>query len=576
MSTVIDRRRFLQGTAGLAGVAMSAVALDACGAGKDDDAGAPTESSSGTQANSPSTGGMTAPVTTSSGQSPTAGGANSLLPTYVADDKVKPDLMGTADGVASGFLAYPQDPPKVTDGTPGKTTAVSAFLMTPGALPPAVSSNKFWQELNKRLGVDFKANLIPAAEYSAKIAAMVGSGDVPELTQISAGSVPNLPEALKAMFTDLTEYLSGDAVKSYPCLAALPTIAWQSTVYNKGIYGIPFPLGVAGSYAFLRKDIFAELGAPTEITNGDDLKKLFATLTDVKKNRYASCQPTNVLAYVQLMLGAPNGWKLDNGAFVSAYETDEYAQGLDIVSQMWKAGVLHPDSFAGTIQFKAALGGGQVPIAFDAYSAWPGYVRDYGTDNPKFALDVLIPPKWDGGGQARQYLGSGSYTFVAIKKGKADRTKELLDIVNWFAAPFGSEEYLFKKYGIAGYDYTLKGTDPILTSVGTNEVHLPTSYVANPAPFLYEPGLPDVTRQEYGIQQKLVPSGVQSPAVGLVSATSTAKGASLTKPLTDAISDIIQGRKPVSSWSDVVKTWRNSGGAQVATEFAEAYAALHG
>jgi putative aldouronate transport system substrate-binding protein len=572
MSTVIDRRRFLQGTAGLAAVALSAVALDACGS-NDDDAAGPTGATGSTTAGASSP----ATSTVANGSSSTTGASkDSLLPAYVADDKVTPDLPGTADGVASGFLAYPQDPPKVTEGTPGRTSAVSAFLMTPGALPPPVGSNKFWQELNKRLGVDFKANLIPASEYTPKVAAMVGSGDVPELTQISASSVPNLPEALKAMFTDLTEYLGGDAVKAYPCLAALPTIAWQSTVYNKGIYGIPFPLGVAGSYAFTRKDLFAELGAPTEISSGEDLKKLFTTLTDVKKNRYASCQPTNVLAYVQTMLGAPNAWKLDDGKFVSAYETDEYAQGLDIVSQMWKDGVLHPDSFAGTIQFKAAFGGGQVAMAFDGYSAWPGYVRDYGPDNPKFALDVLIPPKWDGGGQAGQYLGKGSYTFLAIKKGTAERTKELLDIVNWFAAPFGSEEYLFKKYGIAGHDYTLKGADPILTATGTNEMHLPTSYVANPAPFLYEPGLPDVTRQEYAIQQKLVPSGVQNPAVGLVSPTDTAKGRALAKPVGDAINDIIQGRKPVSSWSDVVTTWRNSGGSQVAAEFADAYAALHG
>ena len=49
------------------------------------------------------------------------------------------------------------------------------------------------------------------------------------------------PELLRAKFADLTEHLSGDAVKEYPFLANLPTESWRTCVFNGGIYGLPVP-----------------------------------------------------------------------------------------------------------------------------------------------------------------------------------------------------------------------------------------------------------------------------------------------------------------------------------------------
>jgi len=37
-----------------------------------------------------------------------------------------------------------------------------------------------------------------------------------------------------------------------------------------------------------------------------------------------------------------------------------------------------------------------------------------------------------------------------------------------------------------------------------------------------------------------------------------------------ATNDIIQGRKPVSTWADAVKKWKSGGGDKIAEEYAQA------
>ncbi len=39
-------------------------------------------------------------------------------------------------------------------------------------------------------------------------------------------------------------------------------------------------------------------------------------------------------------------------------------------------------------------------------------------------------------------------------------------MLNYLAAPFGSEEHLFRTYGIEGVHHELDGTDPVLTEKG--------------------------------------------------------------------------------------------------------------
>src|SRR5437660_5380656 len=61
-----------------------------------------------------------------------------------------------------------------------------------------------------------------------------------------------------------------------------------------------------------------------------------------------------------------------------------------------------------------------------------------------------------------------------LKKASPDRIKELLRIMNFLAAPFGSQEDLLLSYGIQGQDYSL---DPKGNPVPTSEGIARASYV---------------------------------------------------------------------------------------------------
>lgn len=492
------------------------------------------------------------------------------LPTYIKSTVVTPDLAGdAARGIPDGYLAYPADPPKATSGAPAKGGEITTFTQVPGALPPPMDRNPFWQELNKRVGATMRMTLTPQAEYGAKLATLMAGGDLPEMVQFS--SLRDLPNILKARFQDLTPYLSGDAVKDYPNLAALPTTSWRNTVYSGGIYGIPFPLGLASNILFKRQDILDEIGATDEITSGEDLLNLFREVTKSKSNRWAIGAPLPFLnIYLAEMFDAPNEMRVEDDTFTSVYETEEYKAALDQCAKMWKEGLFHPDALGKPS--KTWFGAGTVVFSVEGYSAWPGLLRDFGTNNPKFRLGAVAPQKWEGGGAAAKFQGTGMFTFTALRKASEDRIKELLNVLNWFASPFGSEEYRFRKYGIADRDYTLNGSDPIPTSTGAQETLVPTSYIANPAPFLYQPGNPDGTREEFEFQQKIMEKSKPKPTIGLYSATSQTNSATISKNLTNVIQDIISGRKPISTWDEAIKAWRAGGGDEIKRELGKSYA----
>src|SRR3954454_22226130 len=67
-------------------------------------------------------------------------------------------------------------------------------------------------------------------------------------------------------------------------------------------------------------------------------------------------------------------------------------------------------------------------------------------------ITAWVPPGFDGGKAFyHTFPGYNSCAVIPSKVGKdAERAKELLRILDYFAAPFGSEEWLFLKNGIEG------------------------------------------------------------------------------------------------------------------------------
>ena len=151
----------------------------------------------------------------------------------------------------------------------------------------------------------------------------------------------------------------------------------------------------------------------------------------------------------------------------------------------------------------------------------------------------------------------------------------LLRVLNWMAAPFGTEEYLFRKFGLPGRHYTLKGTDPVLTEAGGSEVCLgefPIQYLADGGYPVYFPGHPEAVDVAYNHLKAILPTAILQPTYGLYSPTQSTKGKVFDTRFDALTKDIQLGRADLSAWDKAVADWRKSGGDAIRHEYEEAMA----
>ena len=69
----------------------------------------------------------------------------------------------------------------------------------------------------------------------------------------------------------------------------------------------------------------------------------------------------------------------------------------------------------------------------------------------------MVPPFAADGGKPVYFLGPRILGYSILKKGSPDRVKEVLRMMDFFAAPFGSEEYNLTHYGVKDVHYALDG-----------------------------------------------------------------------------------------------------------------------
>lgn len=487
------------------------------------------------------------------------------LPSYVpATGGVQPDLPGTEEGVQPAFFSYPDERPKVVPEKPGSGGAVTGMANIYYAIPPTPPKNKYWAELNERLGVDLQLQMVPNADYARKFPTTIAGDDIPDFLQLQV--VPKMPQLLESKFTDLTEFVSGDAINEYPNLANIPERCWKTTVYNGGIYGLPIPREAVGTYPFVREDLFDEAGVSIAPKNYDEFHEMAKALTKPANNQWAFGAATAVLSFASWMLGGANGWREEGGKLTNAIETDEYRKALDVTRQFWKEELVHPDAFADSVPIKTWFVGGTVCIDPTGYAGWAQYIQD-SRGIPGFKLNLLTTPGWDGG-LGKPTMGGTSYATCGLKKADDDRIRELLRIANWLAAPFGSEEYFFRLYGIEGVDHELDDNgDPQFTDTGLRETVIPIRYFADcPAP-IYQPGRPDDAKIQHAYQEQIIPTVVPNPTLGLFSDTNATDGATLTDNFEAVRDEIIQGRKPLDALDEALDDWRSKGGDTIRSEY---------
>lgn len=495
------------------------------------------------------------------------------LPTYIPFKGVTPDLPGTEQGVDPAFRNFPKDRPKSVEEKPGSgTDPVSGMAIIYFAVPPTPPQNKFWAGLNERMGIDLKLQMVPNADYTQKFATTIAGNELPDVLQFPNGApapVANMPQVLDKRFENLSEHLSGDAVKDYPNLANIPTRTWRSAIYNGGIYGIPIPRGAIGNYHFIRQDLFEAAGVSPEPKSYEELIDAGKALTDAKKRRWAYGLINQPRQLLRAMNAEPNIWANEGGKLTHQYETEQYKQTITDLIEMWKSGVMHPDSFNAAQPFKQLFNAGTVAInANDGYPGWNQYILD-NMSNPNFKLGLMPIYTRDSGELAKWGYGSGFFAISAIKKQDSpDRVKMILRMLNYLAAPFGTEEYAYRLYGEEGVHHTInEAGNPVLTAAGTSEATIPVRYLADAPYTIFQPGRPDDADTQHAYQSLEIPTGIPNPTIGLFSNTAAEKNSNIDKNFNDGVNQIIQGRNPLTDLEGLVSTWRSEGGDQMRTEY---------
>ncbi len=541
----IDRRLLMKGAAGLGVSAAAVSALAACNPG-----------GSGTG----DTGGVR--------------DAGVTLPTYKKFAGVKADLPGDAAGVPDAFFTYPRPPVAEFTDKPcsgGKITGMYGGYNPPPTTPP---TNRWWADLNNRLGATFDVQITPASDYPAKLAAAIAGDLLPDIVQLQ--NVNRLPDVLKAKFHDLTDFISGDKINDYPNLANLPTLTWKTCVYNKRIMAFP-PQNIVGAGTWcVRKDVFTKLGTEFAPTSPDEVRTASMEVTDAKASRYAFASADHVLIGLGCtMWNSPNGWGEQGGKFTLMQETEEYKQALDWTAKMWKSGVIHPDAF-GTINGPGLFQSANVALFSYGGVGWGG-VLNAGIKGLDFGF--YTAPTAAGGGVGAKRLGTGTYLLAGITKQKSDdRVREILRLIDYMSSPFGTKEYLGNVYGLEGRDFSwddrLKA--PIKNSLGGSEVTNEFTYIGCRPYVVFNPGHADVAKAFYSHQVKTIPVGRADPTAILYSETNDKLGANLVAKLDDVKSQVIQGRKTMADLDQAVADWRSAGGDKIRSEFEAAFAASQG
>lgn len=500
-----------------------------------------------------------------------------VLPGYVPNQAIKPDIPGTAgaQGAVSdpAFLRYPASPIRTVPGSVG--SGGSYVTMTPlwGSIPPS-SGNGYYEAVNKALGATLKMQPADGTTYANALPPLFAADKLPDWINIPAwtNATLSLGEAVGVKFADLTPYLAGDKIKQYPNLANVPANAWVSGVWNGKLYGIPvYPSGsVFTGTHFYRRDIFDKRGVSPDLKNADDLFDLGRQLTDAAAGRWAFDDLFgDDGAYIGLIFGIPatGKWIDSGGKLQHRYELPAMAEALAWHAKLVKAGYVHPDAVANNSQnAKQRFWSGKVAVCADGTGAWNGDDAKSGTAaNPDYRRQAFKPFSASGGKPAVE-LNPGAGMFSYLNKRLSDKQiRECLAIANYLAAPYGSVEWLTVNFGTPGAQYTMVEGNPVLTELGSKEVATTFQFLAcPPAATTVMSGFPQVAR-DYAAWQAEAVQHAYKPLFYGMNITEPPQYASIGQAVKDTMADVRLGRKPVSAYTDAVAAWRKQGGDALRT-----------
>lgn len=489
---------------------------------------------------------------------------------------IKPDIAGVRP-IPDGYTRYPAKLTRAVTDKPGKSgQTIKAMTPAWGPAPPGLGSNAYLDAVNDALGIKVDFSVQDGNTYADKLNAIMGARDVPELLCVPGWEIPKIPrfaEAVKALFEDLTDHLKGDAVEAYPMLGTLPAGSWRESIWNERLMAIPNPTDGPFPWAlFSRRDLLdaADLQAPKTI---DELYEIGKKITDPNKNVWAFSDIFQMVQMFYKCPGSKQGWRRrSDGTPEFKYETQEFRAAVEFMAKLCKEGLVHPDLLASKgADAKQLFSSGRILFHQDGVGAWQPLQAQY--QKVTSSLNIQPVPVFSATGGDPLVHGDDepiSYTF--IKKGlPRERVQELLRVISWCSAPFGTEEYVLREYGLEGKHHTRDASGgPAKSDLAFKEIQNQYFFISGRSPVIAPyPETPNYVKDLLTYSNNMVKYLEKDPWDGL-KLEFPASFKAVNVPTEDKITDIVRGRRPLSDLDAVVKEWRDKAGEETRTFMAKA------
>lgn len=468
------------------------------------------------------------------------------------------------------------------EDAPGSGAEVSTFQVLWAAPPRPKAKNAYWKELEKRLDITFKPTLAASDGYNDKLSTTVASGKVPDLTFVQDADPIGQQAIMDGAFADLSEVLGGDNVKKYPNLANVATNAWKASAKNGHIFGVPNENPYLTNFPIIRSDLMKLAGHDSMGSTADEWLQVMTDIGGLKQAHGKKVWGMagidgKAQAMFEWMFRAGTTWQVDDsGKVTNVLQTDAFEQVMEFENKLWKAGVIHPDGVGGDLPDMFTPG--QIALSVDSFSGFFGnpIIGEVIDATPEAELEFFVPPAVDGGDLVIQ-RDDGYWGIVAVSAEAAedeDRLHELLGILNYWRAPFGSKENLFITTGSEGVNYEF-GKDNEIVPLGNDQAdsdRLALQWLgcfASPT-FSIKPSLASYTDNFRSSLEKLISQTVPNPVAGLIAPSAAKLNAKLDQMNTDYRNGFITGRKKLSDIKEYREKWLKAGGQKICDEYAEA------
>ncbi len=417
----------------------------------------------------------------------------------------------------------------------------------------------------------FENEILPVKVASGDLSDMVGFGGSIRLSYM-------LNAFADGVFWDIT-----NLIKDYKYLSQLSPVTIANAKIDGRLYGVPRSRPVARRAFPYRRDWATKLGLK-EPKTVEEFYQYAKAVTEKDPDGNGQADTFAMMYFEDVMFatafGAPNNWGVRDGKFVKAEETTEYLDALKYLRKMYQERIIHPE-FAIKKRNDAVEAFAQGKVATLVYNTQgiAPTVNGLKKRNPNadgWGFCLLAGPKGTFIPGERGFNGILAIPTKTIKS--EDKVKAMLA----FLDKMNDEKMSTLLYwGIEGRHYKVENGKAVAIAEGRAEYDELIGYAyksplksllpqANIMPGVFDP----LTELGLKLEDEVIKYAVPDPAEPLNSKTWAEKGSQLTKVLTDAKTKLIMGQIDENGWAEQIKKYRDTGGAQVAAELAEAYAKI--